>query len=183
MKKIFAAILAASLTLSLAACSPKEQATSADSKKPATESTSNSSSDPFKFVAKEVKVFTDILDNLGNKDNYYLETTGSTLKILDAEKFTAYTKKASAITEKAMTEQKVDIKNAKVYTYHSNVNGKKAEKDYVVVYDASKVPTDLYEVSMTLDDNSEPTFKEVKKVDGAVDDNFKKLFADELKAE
>lgn len=182
MKKILAAILAASLTLSLAACSSKEKPKTAENtNKPNTESSSGKKDDIFKFVPKKVTVFTDILDNLGNKDNYYLDTTGTTLKILDKDAFKAYTEKASAITKKAMEDQKVDMANTKVYTYHKNANGDKAEKDYVVVFDANKVPTDLYEVSMTVDDKGEPTFKEAKKVENAVDDNFKKLFADEVK--
>jgi len=184
MKKIFATILAASLALSLAACSSNGQATPAENNtKTTSESTASKSDDVFKFVPKEVTTFTDILDNLGNKDNYYLDTTGTTLKILDNAKFKAYTEKASAITKKAMEDQKVDVANTKVYTYHKNANGEKSEKDYVVVYDANKVPTDLYEVTMTVDDKDEPTFKEVKKVENSVDDNFKKLFAEELKAE
>lgn len=175
MKKILTAILALTLTLTLAACSQKDQ------KEASANNTQKQESKADEFKPKDVAMFTDILDNLGNKDYYYLETSGNTLKILDKAKFKAYQDKAKAITEKAMADQKVDMKNAKVYTYHRNVNGDKAEKDYVVVYDANKVPTDLYEVNMTVNDKDEPTFKDAKKVDKAVDDNFKKFFKGEVK--
>jgi hypothetical protein len=177
MKKILTAVLALTLTLtlSLAACSQKDQ------KQASADNTTKQESKADEFKPKDVTMFTDILDNLGNKDYYYLDTTGNTIKILDKAKFTAYQTKAKAITDKAMADQKVDMKNAKVYTYFRNANGDKAEKDYVVVYDASKTPTDLYEVNMKIDDKDEPTLKDAKKVDKAVDDNFKKFFKDEVK--
>ena len=180
MKKILAAILAISFTLSLAACSAKEEKSTATDNKAKQEVKKDGQLDS-DFKAKEVAVFTDILDNLGNKDYFYLDTSGGTIKILNKDSFKAYADKAKAVREKALTDQKVNLNSSKVYTYYSNVNGKRTEKDYVVVYDASKVPTDLYEVTMTIDEKDEPTFKEVKKVDKAVDDKFKTLFKDEVK--
>lgn len=174
MKKILTAVLALTLTLSLAACSQKDQ-------KQASADSTNKEAKADEFKAKDVTMFTDILDNLGNKDYYYIDTTGNTIKILDKAKFTAYKTKAKAITDKAMADQKVDMKNTKIYTYFRNANGDKAEKDYVVVYDASKTPTDLYEVNIKIDDKDEPALKDAKKVDKAVDDNFKKFFKDEVK--
>lgn len=178
MKKFITAILAASLTLSLAACSAKEQKTTAADAKPQQEAKQEVKKDQLDpdFKAKEVAQFSDILDNLGNKDYFYLDTAGGTIKILDKAKFKTYADKAKAIREKAMTDQKVDMANTKVYTYYSNVSGKKSEKDFVVVLDANKVPTDLYEVTMTINDSDEPALKDAKKVDKAVDDKFKELF-------
>jgi hypothetical protein len=57
----------------------------------------------------------------------------------------------------------------------------KEHKVYVVVFDASKAPTDVYEVNMTVDDKDVPALKDVKKVDNIINDEFKKHFANEVK--
>lgn len=170
MKKLISLILSVMFIVSFAACAQK----------PA-ENTQKSSSAVNEFKPKEVVLFTDILDNLGNKDYYYLDTTGNTIKILDKAPFKAYSEKSSAITKKAMEDAKVDTTKMKVYNFYRNVNGQKLQKDYVVVYDANKVPSELYEVTMTINDKDEPALKETKKLDKTIDDNFKKLFAGEVK--
>lgn len=171
MKKIISLTLTLVLALSLTACAAKTEPKTTDTTKPATE----------EFKPKQVAVFTDILDNLGNKDKFYYDTSNTTVKILDSAAFKAYKAKATEIREKALKDNNIAVANTKVYTYYQNKNGARVEKDYVVVFDAQKVPTDLYEIVMPVSDKDEPSFKEIKKVDKAVDDNFKKLFADEVK--
>lgn len=175
MKKIITSILAAALVLSLAACAKDQKPTPAAADNQPKQEVKKDQLDQ-DFTPKEVAKFTDILDNLGNKDYFYLDTAGGTIKLLDKASFSAYSAKAKAIREKAIADQKLDIAKTKIYTYYSDVSGKKAEKDFVVVLDANKVPTDLYQIAMTINEKDEPSLKDMTKVEKAVDDKFKDLF-------
>ncbi len=173
MKKFLSVILASVLVVSLAACSKDN---TKDTKKDAsTPATSSQKKDEFK--PKEVAKFSDILDNMGNKDNYFTDINVIKLTTKTAD----FNAKAKTIVENAMKEKNVDIKNTKTYNYYKNVKMVKEHKVYVVVFDANKAPTDLYEVNMTVDDKDVPALKDVKKVDNAINDVFKTQFAKEVK--
>ncbi|MCM0647786.1 hypothetical protein NBE98_05270 [Clostridium swellfunianum] len=174
MKKFLSVILASVLVFSLAACS---KSNTSDTKQNAnTPATSAPKKDEFK--PKEVTKFGDILDNMANKDNYFTDI--NVIKLTTPSK--AYAAKADTIVANAMKEKNVDVKaNAKTYNYYKNVKMNKEHKVYVVAIDASKVPTDLYEVNMTVNDKDEPALKDVKKVDNAINDAFKTQFAKEVK--
>lgn len=173
MKKFLSVILASVLVFSLAACSK-------DNTKDTKQNTNTpAASTPKKdeFKPKEVAKFSDILDNMGNKDNYF--TDSSVLKV--TIKTANYNAMVKPIVENAMKEKNIDMANTKTYNYYKNVKLKKEHKVYVVVFDANKAPTDLYEVNMTVDDKDTPTLKDVKKVDNAINDAFKTQFAKEVK--
>jgi hypothetical protein len=172
MKKFLSVILASVLVVSLAACS---KSPAADTKQ---NTTTPAASAPKKdeFKPKEVARFSDILDNMGNKDLYFTDINVIKLTTKTAD----FNTKAKTIVENAMKEKNVDMKNTKTYNYYKNVKMNKEHKVYVVVFDASKAPTDLYEVNMTINDKDEPALKDVKKVENAVNDAFKTHFAKEV---
>lgn len=170
MKKVSGVIIAIILMFSLVGCSNSQTKNNESS---AAANTTDSEQ-------KEVTQFTDILDNLSNKDYFYMDDTGSTIKILDKDPFDAYRKKSDAIITKEMQSKNVDLKSAKTYVYYKNVNGDRSEKDYVVAYDTSKSPIAVYEVDIKISDKDEPSLKETKKLDKIINDNFKKLFKEEL---
>jgi uncharacterized lipoprotein YehR (DUF1307 family) len=174
MKKFLSVILASVLVVSLAACSK-------DNTKDAKQGTNTPAAADQKkdeFKPKEVTKFADILDNMGNKDYYFVDS--SVIKITSDTK--VYNEKVNKIVTDAMKEKNVDVKtSAKTYNYYKNVNGNKEHKVYVVVFDANKAPIDLYEVSMTISDKDEPALKDVKKVDNAINEAFKTNFAKEVK--
>lgn len=172
MKKFLSIILASVFVLSLAACTKEAPK---DTKKDTNTTTTAPKKDEFK--PKEVAKFTDILDNIANKENYFTDINVIKLTTKTAD----YNAKAKTIVENAMKEKNVDMKNTKTYNYYKNVKMKKEHKAYVVVFDANKVPTDLYEVNMTVDDKDVPALKDVKKVDNAINDAFKTQFAKEAK--
>lgn len=168
MKKFLSVILAIGFVFSLAACNAKPANKPADTTKPA-------ASTP-KFTPKAVAAFPDILDNLGNKDNFFTDI--SVLKVNSSKTYAAAVK---PLVDKALADNKIDAAKAKQYNYYKNLKGDKTHKVYVVTYGDDKVPTGLYEINMTVDMKDVPTFKEFKKVDGAIDDNFKKYFPDQVK--
>jgi hypothetical protein len=174
MKKFLSVILASVLVVSLAACSKDN---TKDAKQEAkTPAAADQKKDEFK--PKEVTKFADILDNMGNKDYYFVDS--NVIKITTNTK--VYNEKVTKIVEDTMKAKNVDVKaSAKTYNYYKNVNGNKEHKVYVVVFDANKAPTDFYEVNMTISDKDEPALKDVKKIDNAVNDVFKTNFAKEVK--
>jgi hypothetical protein len=171
MKKILTFILASVFVVSFAACSKDA---SKDTKQT---TTTNSAQKKDEFKPREVTKFADILDNLANKDNFFADSTVIKVTIKTAD----YTAKVNPIVENAMKEKNVDMKNTKTYQYYKNIKANKEHKVYVVVFDASKAPTDMYEVNMTVNEKDEPALKEVKKVENAINDAFKTQFAKEVK--
>jgi hypothetical protein len=171
MKKILVGVLSLIIGLSFIGCTKKEEV------KEKQTSTEVQTEAPKPAITK----FTDILDQLSDKDYYYADETGNIIKILDVKVLEAYNKKAEEIRIQVMKEKSIDLANAKVYPYFRNVNGEKSEKDYVIVYNSDKTATEVYEVIMTVSDTDEPVLKEVNKLDGKlIDDNFTKFFKDEL---
>lgn len=176
MKKVVSILMTMIVALSFAACGAKQDTTkNSDQKKTETISSSDSS-----FKAKDVAVFTDILDNISNKDYFYSDSL--VVKINDKKAFKDYQVKAEDVLKKAMADKNVDMKNSKSYTYYKNVNGDRMEKDFIVVYDDSKNAKEIYEVTMKISDKDEPAFSETKKLDKVVDDKFKELFKKDLEA-
>ena len=49
------------------------------------------------------------------------------------------------------------------------------------MYGDDKVPTTVYEIILTVSDEYEPSLKEVKEVKDLIHDQFKTLFAEEVK--
>lgn len=177
-KKILSSILVLVMAGSLVACgSSKEEV-----KKDATVKQEEPAKTEVPPVKEEVKFESigQILDSAAKKDEYYSDKYN--LKILKKEALTAYETKAAAITQKVMVDNKIDAKSAKVYPYYNNISGVRIEKDYVVVYDANKVPVTVHEVIISVSDKDEPALKEVKENKAMVTDEFKALFPKELKA-
>ena len=173
MKKFLSVILASVLVVSLAACSKDN---TKDTKQETNTPAAAAQKDD-EFKPKEVTRFADILDNLGNKDYYFVDS--SVVKITTNVK--VYNEKANAIVADAMKEKNVDVKaNAKAYNYYKNIRANKEHKVYVVVFDANKTPIDIYEVNMTINEKDEPALRDVKKVDNVINDTFKINFAKEV---
>jgi hypothetical protein len=178
MKKFLSVILASVFVVTLAACT-KEAAkdTKQNANTNTTTNTSTSSQKKDEFKPKEVAKFADILDNMSNKDYYYTDINIIKLTTKTAD----FNAKAKTIVDNAMKDKNVDMKNTKTYNYYKNIKMVKEHKVYVVVFDANKAPTDVYEVNMTVDDKDVPALKDVKKVDNVINDEFKKHFANEVK--
>jgi len=123
--------------------------------------------------------FKSLLNSIAEKDYGYSEV--DTIKIMKEEDVAKYQEKAKAVVNKAMEDNKIEAAKAKVYPYYINVNGDKSEKDYVVVYGDDKVPTTVYEIVLSISDEFEPSLKEVKETKDIINDQFKTLFADEVK--
>jgi hypothetical protein len=173
MKKFLSVILASVLIVSLAACSKDNTKDAKQETK--TPVAADQKKDEFK--PKEVTRFADILDNMGNKGYYFVDS--SVIKITINTK--VYNEKVAKIVADAMKEKNVDVNTAaKTYNYYKNVNGDKEHKVYVVAFDAKKAPIDFYEVSMTISDKDEPALKDVKKVDNVINEAFKTNFAKEV---
>ncbi|GAA0121156.1 MAG: hypothetical protein KID00_09765 [Clostridium argentinense] len=178
MKKVLSIILAGMMTVSLTACGNNATTEKAETNKEvATEGNKTEEAE----TAEEVKYdnFGALLNSIAEKDYGYSEV--DTLKIMKEEEVTKYQEKAKAVVDKAMEDNKIDVSKAKVYPYYINVNGDKSEKDYVVVYGDDKVPTTVYEIILTVSDEYEPSLKEVKEVKDLINDQFKTLFAEEVK--
>jgi len=176
MKKVISIVLAAGMMVSLVACG-----NSADKDKKPAENTKVESKDTTKEQAKQevtYDTFVSLLNGTANKDYFYNEI--NTIKLMKKDDEKAYVAKAKAVVEKAMADNKIDAKKAKVYPYYKNVNGSKLEKDYVVVYGDDKAPTTVYEITLTIPDNYEPALKETKENKEMVS---QKQFADLFKAE
>ena len=180
VKKIISSILVLVVAGSLVACGNNKNATTNDTTTKQEETTTTETTEAPKEEIKFESVG-QILDSISEKDYYYSDHYN--LKILKKEPLAAYEAKATAITEKAMVDNKIDAKSAKVYKYYNNINGVRFEKDYVVVYDANKVPTTVYEVTISLSDKDEPSLKEVKENKEIITDEFKTLFPKELEAQ
>lgn len=180
IKKVLSSILVLVMAGSLAACSSKENVTKDDTATKQEEIKKTETTEQ----AKEEIVYESVsqmIDSISEKDSYYSDHYN--LKILKDDALAAYEAKATTITEKAMTDNKIDAKSAKVYKYYNNINGLRFEKDYIVAYDASKVPTTVYEVVIAVSDKDEPSLKEVKENKAIITDEFKALFPKELEVE
>jgi len=176
MKKVLSIVLAAGMMFSIVGCGNSETKT----EKPA-ENTKVESKEQTKEEAKQEVTydnFVSLLNGTANKDYFYNEI--NTIKLMKKDDEKAYIEKAKAVVDKAMADNKIDASKAKVYPYYKNVNGEKQEKDYVVVYGEDKVPTTVYEITLTIPDNYEPTVKETKENKEIVKE---KQFADLFKAE
>ena len=174
VKKILSSILVLVLASSLVACgSSKEVANNETPVKQEDAAKTEAPKEEIKFES-----IGQILDSAAQKDEYYSDMYN--LKILNKAAITAYEGKALVITQKAMVDNKIDAKNAKVYAYYNNINGVKFEKDYIVVYDANKVPTTVHEVIIAISDKDEPSLKEVKENKEMITAEFKSLFPKEL---
>lgn len=180
VKKILSSILVLVMAGSLVACGSNENATKNDTATKQEETTKVETTEAPKEEIKFESVV-QVLDSISEKDSYYSDNYN--LKILKKAPLTAYMDKAAAITEKAMADNKIDAKTAKVYKYYNNINGVRFEKDYVVVYDANKVPTTAYEIIIALSDKDEPSLKEVKENKELITDEFKSLFPKEFEAQ
>lgn len=176
VKKILSSILVLVMASSLVACGSKDEVTKNDA--PVKQETPAKTEAPKEEVKFES--IGQLLDSAAQKDEYYSDKYN--LKILNKAPLAAYEAKAKVITEKAMVDNKIDAKSAKVYSYYNNNNGVKFEKDYIVVYDANKVPTTVYEVVIAISDKDEPSLKEVKENKAMITDEFKTLFPKELEA-
>jgi hypothetical protein len=179
LKKILSSILVLVMAGSLVACSSKDEVTKSET--PVTKEETAKTEAPKTEAPKEEVKFESvgqILDSVSKKDEYYSDKYN--LKILKKAPLAAYQAKAKVITEKAMVDNKIDAKSAKVYPYYNNNNGVKFEKDYIVVYDATKVPTTVYEVVIAVSDKDEPSFKETKENKEIITAEFKTLFPKEL---
>lgn len=180
MKKIISLVLAAGMMASFVGCG-NSAATSGNS----AEQTKVESKEQPKEKAKQEEVtydnFAALLNGTANKDYFYNEI--NTIKLMKKEDEKAYTEKAKVLVEKAMVDNKIDATKAKVYPYYRNVNGDKLEKDYVVVYGDDKAPTTVFEITLTIPNNYEPTLKEVKEIkDIVTQKQFAELFKAELEA-
>jgi hypothetical protein len=179
VKKILSSILVLCMAASLVACgSANNVAKNATATKQEETKKTEETVAPVETIKFES--ITQILDSISQKDSYYSDRYN--LKILKKDPLAAYEAKAVAITEKAMTDNKIDAKSAKVYMYYNNISGVRFEKDYIVVYDATKVPTTVYEVTIAISDKDEPSLKEVKENKEIITDEFKALFPVELEA-
>lgn len=177
IKKVLSSILILVMAGSLVACSSNKSATKDDTATKKEESKKTETAEPSSEVIK-FESLVQMMDSMSEKDSYYSDRYN--LKILKKDALAAYEAKANAITEKAMADNKIDGKSTKVYKYYNNINGVRFEKDYIVVYDASKVPTTVYEVVIALSDKDEPSLKEVKENKAIITDEFKSLFPKEL---
>lgn len=175
VKKILSSILVLVMAGSLVACGSKEEV---KSEAPVKQEEAAKTPAPVEEVKFES--IGQILDSAAQKDEYYSDKYN--LKILKKDAIAAYEGKATVITQKAMVDNKIDAKNAKVYAYYNNISGVRFEKDYIVVYDANKVPTTVYEVIIAVSDKDEPSLKEVKENKAMITDEFKALFPQELEA-
>lgn len=180
VKKFLSSILVLVMAGSLIACGNNKNVTKNDA---ATKQEETKTTETTAAPVEEVKFETvgQILDSISEKDFYYSDHYN--LKILKKAALKAYEDKAAVVTQKAMVDNKIDAKSAKVYMYYNNINGVRFEKDYIVVYDASKVPTTAYELTIAVSDKDEPSFKEIKENKEMITDEFKTLFPAELKAE
>jgi hypothetical protein len=176
VKKVLSSILVLVMAGSLVACgSSKEEVKSAAPVKQEEAAKTPAPVEEIKFES-----IGQILDSASQKDEYYSDKYN--LKILKKAAIADYEGKATAITQKAMVDNKIDAKSAKVYPYYNNISGVRFEKDYIVVYDANKVPTTVHEVIIAVSDKDEPSLKEVKENKAMVTDEFKALFPKELEA-
>ncbi|MBU3145935.1 hypothetical protein [Clostridium sp. CF012] len=177
VKKVLSSILVLVMAGSLVACSSNKNVIKDDTTTKQEETKKIETAEPASEAIKFESVG-EIMDSTSEKESYYSDHYN--LKILKKAPLAAYETKASVITEKAMADNKIDAKSAKVYKYYNNINGLRLEKDYIVVYDASKVPTTVYEVVIAVSDKDEPTLKEVKENKAIITDEFKALFPKEL---
>ncbi|MBZ9684920.1 hypothetical protein G9F72_000910 [Clostridium estertheticum] len=177
VKKVLSSILVLVMAGSLVACKSNKIVTKDDTATKQTETKKTETAEPASEVIKFESVG-QMMDSISEKDHYYSDQYN--LKILKKEPLAVYEAKADVITQKAMVDKKIDNKSAKVYKYYNNINGVRFEKDYIVVYDASKVPTTVYEVIISLSDKDEPSLKEVKENKAIITDEFKALFPKEL---
>lgn len=174
MKKVLSIILAGMMTFSLTACGSK--ATTETSKEVTKE---EKKVEETKTEDVKHESFESLLNAIAEKDYSYSEV--DTIKIMKEEDMAKYQEKAKAIVDKAMEDNKIEVAKAKVYPYYRNANGDKSEKDYVVVYGDDKAPTTVYEIVLNISDEFEPSLKEVKETKDIMDDQFKTLFANEIK--
>lgn len=180
VKKVLSSILVLVMAGSLVACSSSKSAVNDDTATKQSETKKTETAATTTEVIKFESVG-QIMDSISEKDYYYSDHYN--LKILKKDALAAYEAKADAITQKAMLDNKIDAKSAKVYKYYNNINGVRFEKDYIVVYDANKMPITVYEVAIALSDKDEPTLKEVKENKAIITDEFKALFPKELEAQ
>lgn len=174
MKKVLSIILAGMMTFSLTACGSK---TETETNKEVTKEENKVEETKKEEVKHES--FKSLLNSIAEKDYGYSEV--DTIKIMKEEDVAKYQEKAKAVVDKAMEDNKIEAAKVKVYPYYINVNGDKSEKDYVVVYGDDKVPTTVYEIVLNISDEFEPSLKEVKETKDIINDQFKTLFADEVK--
>lgn len=180
VKRVLSSVLVLVMAGSLVACSGNKSVTKDNTTTKQEEVKKTEAVAPVSEAIK-FESAVQMLDSISEKDNYYSDHYN--LKILKKDALAAYEAKSDAITQKAMTDNKIDAKSAKVYKYYNNISGVRFEKDYIVVYDASKVPTTVYEVVIALSDKDEPSLKEVKENKAIITDEFKSLFPKELEAQ
>lgn len=178
MKKVLSIILAGMMTFSLTACGSNATTEKTETNK---EVATEGSKAEENQTTEEIKYdkFSSLLNSIAEKDYGYSEV--DTFKIMKEEEITKYQEKAKSVVDKAMEDNKIEAAKAKVYPYYINVNGDKSEKNYVVVYGEDKVPTTVYEIILNVSDEFEPSLKEVKETKDIIDDQFKTLFAEEVK--
>ncbi|MCB2291243.1 hypothetical protein LGK97_16060 [Clostridium sp. CS001] len=176
VKKILSSILVLVMAGSLVACgSSKEEVKNDAPVKQEEPAKTEAPKEEIKFES-----IGQILDSAAQKDEYYSDKYN--LKILKKDAIAAYEEKAAAVTQKAMADNKIDAKSSKVYPYYNNISGVRFEKDYIVVYDANKVPVAVHELIIAVSDKDEPSFKEVKENKEMITDEFKALFPQEIEA-
>ena len=180
VKKILSSMVVLVMVGSLVACGNNKNVVKNDT---ATKQEETKKTETTEVPKEEIKFesVVQILDSISEKDYYYSDHYN--LKILKDDALTAYESKAAVITQKAMTDNKIDAKSAKVYMYYNNISGVRFEKDYIVVYDVNKVPTTVYEVIIAISDKDEPSLKEVKENKEIITDEFKTLFPVELEVQ